>query len=140
MNAVSLARGIAYGAHAGQVDKAGEMYACHVQRVAARLDDPADQVVAWLHDVLEDTAVTVPDLIVAGIPANLIDTVRVLTHRRHEPREVYYDRIRVDPRAVRVKLADIADNTDPDRLAVLDSSTRERLVEKYAKAQAALSR
>lgn len=135
---IALARGIAFGAHAGQVDKSGNPYVGHLERVAERLDHPLDKVAAWLHDVLEDTAVQPHDLLTAGIPAELVDTVRVLTHRSREPRVDYYARIRQDPRAVRVKLADIADNSDPARLAVLDEATRERLTAKYAKTREAL--
>lgn len=144
----ALARRIAEEAHAGQVDKAGEPYIGHVSRVAARLDDPLDRAVAWLHDVLEDTDTTLLDLAYLGRCdadvgmsewSRVVGDVVVLTHRPNEPRSDYYARIRTSPRAVRVKLADIADNTDPDRLAQLDEATRTRLTEKYRKAREALT-
>lgn len=135
---LTLARGIAFGAHAGQVDKAGEQYVGHCQRVAARLTDPLDQVVAWLHDVIEDTPVGIRTLHDAGIPGDLVAAVVVLTHSPGEPRSSYYARVRGSHRARRVKLADIADNSDPDRLAQLDDATRGRLTVKYAQAREAL--
>jgi len=42
------------------------------------------------------------------------------------------------PIAVAVKRADLADNTDPARLAVLDEDTRRRLESKYARARGLL--
>jgi (p)ppGpp synthase/HD superfamily hydrolase len=136
---VALARRIATDAHDGQTDKAGEPYIGHVERVAARLDDPEDIAVALLHDVLEDTTLDHPDLIEAGIPVHLVADVLRLTHRSHEPRVDYYARVLTSERAVRVKLADVADNSDPARLSYLDGATRSRLVAKYAKARRILS-
>lgn len=146
----ALARRIAEEAHAGQVDKAGEPYIGHVQRVAERLDDPLDRAVAWLHDVIEDTGWTVVSLLNSRyqLPrdsqgqtwSDIVWDVKALTNRPNEPRANYYERINGQgPRAVRVKLADIADNLDPERLAQLDDATRVRLEEKYRKAQEALS-
>lgn len=135
----AVARRIATDAHAGQVDKLGQPYIGHVSRVAGRVQTEDQQVVAWLHDVLEDTTVTAGDLTAAGIPDRLIRGVEAITHRRHEPRVDYYARVRTDEIAVAVKLADIADNADPTRLALLDQATRERLTEKYRKARAAVT-
>jgi hypothetical protein len=137
---VSQARGIALAAHAGQVDKAGEPYYQHLDRVAARVSSSEAKIVAYLHDVLEDTQVTAETLIYAGIPPALVLVVKALTHRKNEPRMDYYARVLTGgDLAVEVKLADIEDNSDPARLAVLDLQTRERLEKKYAAARAALS-
>ncbi|GAB3683713.1 hypothetical protein [Angustibacter aerolatus] len=132
---VARARAIARRAHDGQTDKAGRPYATHPERVAARLDDPGDQVVALLHDVLEDRAGwDAARLVAAGIPGHLVTDVVALTHHPYEPRTRYVDRIRAaGPRAVRVKRADIADNSDPARLAALDETTQDRLRRKYAR-------
>lgn len=136
---VALARGIAIAAHAGQVDKAGEPYYQHLERVAERVFSSEAKTVAYLHDVIEDTDVTAEALIYAGIPPVLVLAVRALTHGKHEPRADYYARVlAAGDLAVEVKLADIADNSDPERLAVLDLRTRERLVKKYAEARAVL--
>lgn len=135
---IAKARKIAEQAHAGQLDKLGEPYIGHVSRVADRVHGGLDKAVAWLHDVVEDSEWGEADLMAAGMPAEAIASVLVLAHRPHEPRSDYYARIREDSRAVRVKLADIADNTDPQRMTGLDEVTRERLTAKYAKARAAL--
>jgi len=123
------AQRIATVAHAGQVDKAGRPYITHPARVAARVagDDHA-VAVAWLHDVVEDTTVTLADLR-EQFPAEVVAAVD----------DEYYARVRRVPLALTVKLADLADNSDPQRLARLDDATRERLVAKYARARAELT-
>lgn len=126
-------------AHAGQKDKAGLPYITHPRRVAARLDDPVLQLIALLHDVVEDTAWMLDDLHRYGVPGRVLLAVEVLTHPRGEPNEVYWARVRGNEDARQVKLADVADNSDPDRLDYLDDATRERLVRKYQRAAAALT-
>lgn len=137
---IDRARLIAEKAHAGQVDKAGCPYIEHVARVADRVEGGVEKAVAWLHDVLEDTILEAPDLRYKGMPEEVVQAVLALTHRPHEPRDVYYLRVKADRYALAVKLADIADNSDPARLAQLNDTTRERLTAKYAKARAELAR
>lgn len=133
------ARKIAEQAHSGQLDKSGNPYLGHVRRVVDRVDGGLDKAVAWLHDVVEDSKHWGEvELMAAGMPREVIVSVLALTHRPHEPREDYYARVRADECARRVKLADIADNSDPARLAMLDGPTRERLTRKYEKARQAL--
>lgn len=140
---------MAMAAHHGQLDKAGNPYIGHPSRVAGRvrkaMSDAARPdiyedaiVVAWLHDVVEDTDVTLADVQVR-FGLRVRDAVDAITHRRGEPRALYYARVRADEIALAVKLADIADNTDPQRLAALEPDVRERLVRKYDEALAALA-
>lgn len=141
---VSRAKALAHRAHAGQVDKAGRPYIEHVARVAAAVsDNPVDEAVAWLHDVFEDA----PDFVVANekeffsFPDEVMKSVIAITRTGHdlESDAFYYICIRMDVVALRVKLADIADNSSEDRLALLDEKTAARLRRKYAKAIAALT-
>lgn len=133
---VVAARAIATIAHRGQTDKGGNPYIDHPRRVAARMDTHAERAVAWLHDVLEDTDLTRDDLHDAGIPWYVIGDVELLTRSQEQRVEEYYEQLAGTARARRVKLADIADNTDPDRLALIeDDATVARLVRKYAKAR-----
>lgn len=137
---VGKARRLAETAHAGQVDKAGRPYVEHVGRVAAAVaDHPVSpglaQAVAWLHDVMEDCGLGELDLMAAGIPCEVVAAVEAITHRPYEPRVDYYARVRANELARVVKLADVADNSAPERLAALDDATRERLTEKYRKAR-----
>ncbi len=137
---VVVARAIATIAHRGQVDKAGQPYIDHPRRVAERVWDrytfvPEDVAAAWLHDVLEDTDITRDDLRATGIPWKVIDVVELLTRQDGQQPEEYYELIRGNHSARIVKLADIADNTDPNRLVLLDDETIARLTRKYAKAR-----
>lgn len=134
---VVAARAIATIAHHGQVDKAGNPYIDHPARVAEAVEGNArDVAVAWLHDVLEDTAVTAEALAAAGMPPSVMADVALLTRKEGQQPEDYYQMIRgTSLGARRVKLADIADNTNVDRLALLDDATIARLTRKYAKAR-----
>mgnify|MGYP001047544979 CR=1 FL=1 len=132
------AAAIARAAHRGQVDKAGRPYVEHPARVAARLagDDVAVSV-AWLHDVVEDSEVSLLGL-AEEFPVEVVRAVDALTRRAGESSERYYARVRSDALALRVKLADVADNSDPVRLAELDTEVRERLTRKYEHARLVL--
>lgn len=137
---VERAKELAYRAHAGQVDKAGRPYIEHVARVAAAVaDDPKAEAVAWLHDVIEDCEdfrEEVYDL----LPIDVLASVLAISRNVQFPNYVedYYERIKLDKMALRVKLADIADNSDESRLRLLDEATANRLHMKYAKARKAL--
>jgi (p)ppGpp synthase/HD superfamily hydrolase len=140
MDPITTADAIAAEAHAGQVDKAGMPYVGHVRRVASYVD-PADTdavVAALLHDVIEDTGIDAAELRDRGVAPAAIDAIELLTRRSDQPSASYYQRISEHPTAREVKLADLADNTDPDRLATLPESDRARLTQKYAGAYAAL--
>lgn len=135
---VERAKDLAHRAHAGQVDKAGRPYIEHVARVAAACaDDPEAEAVAWLHDVLED-AREYSRSVLSDFPARVTFAAMRLDRTSCDYR-AYYESIRGDPIALRVKLADIADNADESRLALLDEKTAGRLRRKYAKALAALA-
>jgi hypothetical protein len=97
------------------------------------------EAVAWLHDVLEDQP-EFDDEAFSVLPRKLFGHVLVLSrnHYSRDERDDYYSVIRKFPIALRVKLADIADNADEARLALLDEKTAARLRRKYAKARKAL--
>ncbi|WP_371615879.1 HD domain-containing protein [Streptomyces sp. NBC_00454] len=126
---------LARAAHEGQTDKAGRPYAEHLAAVAegvrARGGSDAQQAAAWLHDSIEDDALTPAWLESAGLPQSVKEMVLALTKRPGEPVEEYTARILATPGALLVKEADLAHNADPARLAVLDAPTRERLSVKY---------
>lgn len=129
---------VARAAHRGQVDKAGQPYAEHPARVSARVDGDVVKAAAWLHDVVEDTSVTLAQL-AEEFPPEVVAAVDAVTKRAGEPPAVYYARVAADPIAKQVKAADLADNSDPVRLAKLDGPTRERLTAKYEAARARLT-
>ncbi|MEU1162430.1 HD domain-containing protein [Streptomyces sp. NPDC090075] len=133
---------IARAAHAGQTDKAGRPYAEHLAAVAegvrARGGDPEQVAAAWLHDSVEDHAVTEEWLASAPLTPRTKAIVLALTKREGEAPEAYARRVLDTPGALLVKQADLAHNADPGRLAVLDAPTRDRLTEKYARMRALL--
>lgn len=137
---VARARDLAHRAHAGQVDKAGRPYIEHVARVAARVsDDPEAEAVAWLHDVLEDCAASFKNELLTNYPVTMFRAVQALTRCKGVSDRKYFRDIADNPVARRVKLADIADNADESRLALLDDKTADRLRRKYAKARKLLT-
>ncbi|MFH8528308.1 HD domain-containing protein [Streptomyces tendae] len=132
----------ARAAHAGQTDKAGRPYAEHLRAVAEgvrrRGGDEEQIAAAWLHDAVEDDALTEEWLAEAPLSRRTKDIVLALTKRAGEPPEAYAARILATPGARLVKEADLAHNADPARLAVLDGATRRRLTEKYTRMRALL--
>ena len=118
MATIETALQIAAAAHAGQVDKQGLPYILHPLRVMDAVDGLEAKVVAVLHDVVEDTAVTMEDLERAGFSAAILAAVRCVTHAEGETYADYVVRCKSDPIALRVKLADLADNTRLSRTIV----------------------
>ena len=124
---------LAYFAHHGQVDKAGLPYISHPLHLAEQMPDEMTTVVALLHDVVEDTTLTLEDLERGGFPPQAIHAIRLLTHERGVAYEEYIEKIAEDPIARTVKLADLKHNSDLSRLDVVSEKDRAR-VEKYARA------
>lgn len=114
---VNKAEQLAIKAHAGQKDKAGKDYfEAHVFVVAnGIIGDPIAKAVAFLHDTVEDTSVTIED-IRAEFPKEVADAVDVLTHRKGMSYAEYLWRIQQNRTAVKVKLSDLRSNMDTKRL------------------------
>lgn len=124
---VQRAQDLAVKAHQGQFRRDGVTpYSAHPRAVAAQVaDDPVAEAVAWLHDVLEDTAVTEEALRAQGLPDTVISSVRRLTRDPAVPYETYLAAIKADPVARRVKIADMHAN--------LADHPTEKQIEKYRK-------
>ena len=128
--AIQLAR----RAHEGQLDKSGRPYIAHPLRVMGTLRGEHERMAAVLHDVVEDTWVTLADLKARGCPEEVLAAVAAISKQPGEDQETYLSRVAANPIARAVKRADIADNMSPDRLARLDPATQERLRAKYESA------
>ena len=126
---------IAAKAHKGQVDKNGVAYITHPLAVAAQLGSLELKTIAILHDTIEDTNVTAEYLIECGIPKELVEVVQLLTKPKDEDYESYLKRVRENPMAKAVKLADLAHNTSPERANGLN----EKRKAKYALAKRILT-
>lgn len=143
---VQAARLIALDAHSGQVDKGGQRYDRHPERVAEAVAHlgPEYEAAAWLHDVVEDSDWTLADVADFSVQCGQIlppEVLRAVAALTKEPGEPYLDAVRraaADPIARAVKLADNADNSDRERLAALDPATAGRLRNKYGRARAVL--
>lgn len=134
MSTLERAIVIAAEAHAGQVDKAGAPYILHPLRVMLAVEGVEAKVAAVLHDVVEDTPWTLEELRAEGFGTDVVEAVDGLTRRSGE---VYLDfcrRAAGNEIARRVKLADLADNLDPDRLGALPEAHRS-LADRYRKAR-----
>ena len=139
-NEAGLERAIAIAAeaHAGQVDKGGAPYILHPLRVMLAMSEPDERIVAMLHDVVEDSDWTFEALREAGFSATVVKALRALTKVEGETYEASIQRAKANAIARRVKLADIADNSDLSRIAQPSTEDHWR-IEKYRRAAAALN-
>lgn len=124
---------ISITAHQGQVDKAGTPYILHPLRVMLACKTNEEQICAVLHDVIEDTSMTLEDLSKEGFSEHILNTIDALTRRSYETYGQFIERIMQDPIACKVKLADLADNMDLTRIANPTEKDYKR-VEKYRRA------
>lgn len=136
MNEVfETALAIAVEAHRGQKDKMGLSYILHPMAVASKVDTLELKTIAILHDTIEDTEVTAEYLLEKGIPQELVEAVVLLTKPEDEEYEHYVRRVKENPLAKAVKLADLAHNTDPSRAA----GSNEARMQKYERAKQILA-
>lgn len=124
---------LALQAHRGQRDKAGQPYILHPLRVMLAMDSEAERMTAVLHDVVEDSRVTLGELRRRGFPKRVVAAVDALTRRQGETYEAFIQRLKPNPLASKVKLADLKDNMDLSRLRAPKARDLERL-KRYRKA------
>lgn len=124
---------LCFSAHKDQKDKSGMPYVFHPFHLAEQMTDETTTVVALLHDVVEDSEYTLADLKKEGFTKEVLDAVKLLTHAKGENYLDYVARIKQNPIARAVKLADLAHNTDTTRLDAIDDKMLERY-EEYRKA------
>lgn len=130
---------IAVRAHHGQRDKAGQPYISHPLRVMLQMTTDLERIVAVLHDVVEDTPVTLARLKRAGFPQAVLDAVDCLTKREGESYDQSIQRAKSNAIARQVKLADLEDNLDLRRLPHVTEADQRRL-EKYRRSREELAR
>jgi (p)ppGpp synthase/HD superfamily hydrolase len=123
---------IAYDAHHGQVDYNGIPYIFHPLHLAEQMQDEVSCCAALLHDVAEDTTVTL-EMLAAEFPQEVIAVLRLLTHEKDTDYFDYVRAIKENPIARKVKLADLAHNSDQSRLSGsnLTEERKARLRVKY---------
>ena len=122
---------LCFSAHRDQVDKSGLPYVFHPFHLAEQMGDEYTTVVALLHDVVEDTPYTLGDLEEMGFPPQVLEAIGLMTHDESVPYLDYVSRIKGNPIARTVKLADLRHNSDLTRLDTVDERALAR-VQKYA--------
>lgn len=130
---IDIALTIAKKAHAGQVDKAGIDYIQHPLYVAGQVKTEQEKAVALLHDVIEDSDVTVDDLLVSGLSNEVVTAVQILTKKKGQSYQEYLEKVKSNNLARVVKLADLKHNSDLSRLKSVTDTDYER-VKKYKNA------
>lgn len=120
-------------AHQNQTDKAGLPYYLHPIHLAYQMTDENTIVTALLHDIVEDTDYTIENLIDMGFPEEVCNAVRLLTHSQGDSYMDYIHKIKDNPIARSVKLADLRHNSDLSRLHNVTEQDKRR-VKKYLKA------
>ena len=100
----------------GVRDKSGAPYVLHCLRAMMNVDSLEAKMVAVMHDLVEDTEVTIADLRERGFSASVVEAVELVTHRATDSYEDYVVRIKSNPIAREVKLADLRDNMDLPRV------------------------
>ena len=128
---------LCFKAHKDQVDKSGMPYVFHPFHVAEQMTDEVTTIVALLHDVVEDTDYTLEDIAAEGFGEDILKAVALMTHEDDVPYLDYVAKLKDNPIARAVKLADLAHNSDLSRIGEIDEETKQRL-EKYKKARAIL--
>ena len=118
---------IAIEAHEGQKDKVGKPYVLHPITVGFMGENEAEMIVGFLHDVVEDTSVSIEDLEKA-FDNGITDALRLLTHDKSEPYWTYVDRIKNSGNklALAVKTNDLKHNIIRGTIAGLDTSKHQK--------------
>ncbi|HKS15365.1 MAG TPA: GTP pyrophosphokinase [Pseudomonas sp.] len=137
MSTLERAIAVAARAHEGQRDKGGSAYILHPLRVMMRVQTAEQRIVAVLHDVLEDSGITLSDLAREGFKLKILAAVLALSRRKGETYEDFVVRVGDDPLARVVKLADLADNSDLSRIPCPGAADLDRLA-RYQQASAYL--
>ena len=127
---------VCFDAHKSDVDKSGMPYVFHPFHVAEQMDDEVSTIVALLHDVVEDHSDEYPLEVLErmGFGDEAMEALRLLTHKEGVAYMDYVREIKTNPIASKVKLADLAHNSDRSRLDTITPGDEER-IEKYKAAK-----
>jgi (p)ppGpp synthase/HD superfamily hydrolase len=127
MSNLGRAIAIAASAHQDQLDKNGTSYILHPIRMMLKMDGEEQMIAAVLHDVIEDTQWTIDQLRAEGFSDRIIHLVDLLSRKPLESYAEFIERVRTDPVAVKIKIADLEDNMDLTRLSEIKDVDISRL-------------
>ena len=119
MATIGRAIEIAVEAHKGQKDKAGMPYVLHPLRLMFKMESNNEKIAALLHDVVEDSDWTLDDLKKEGFNSDVIEAVSLLTRDEKDSYDEFVQKTVSNPISKNVKIADINDNLDLNRLNVI---------------------
>ena len=118
---------LSFEAHKEQVDKSDMPYVYHPFHIAEQMKDEDTTIVALLHDVVEDTDITVEDIRKMGFSEDVCEALSLMTHDENVPYMEYVKKLKKNPIAKAVKLADLKHNSDLTRLDAVDEKTLKRV-------------
>ena len=121
---------LCFEAHKDKTDQSNLPYVFHPFHVAEQMTDEKTTIVALLHDVIEDTSYTLQDLQELGFDQDVLEALALLTHDKNVPYMEYVAKIKPNPIARAVKLADLRHNSDLTRMDEITEAALKR-VEKY---------
>lgn len=138
MNQLEKAIAIALRVHEGQTDRYGQPYILHPLFVMLQMESEAEMTAAVLHDVIEDSETTLADLRQEGFSGEVLEAVRLMTHDETDSYEAYVRKLKPNPMARKIKLADLRHNMDIRRMDRVRTADTERL-ERYRSAWESLT-
>jgi len=123
---------LASGLFRDVTDKGGKPYILHCLAVMNGVDQSDDElmIIAVLHDVPEDTDMSISILRDCGFTERVVSALDCLTHRNNESYDDYIHRVATNSDAIMVKLADLRHNSNIMRMKGLRNKDFIRL-EKY---------
>jgi len=121
---------LALALHGDQTDKQGQPYLMHLLRVAGRCKTQYEMTIAILHDLVEDTPITM-EYIIDQFGVQVATAIDHLTRRDKEPYGSYIDRVRLNPVACLIKVIDLVDHLREEDKALLSPDLRARYRRAY---------
>ncbi|MCF6344887.1 MAG: hypothetical protein L3J00_00280 [Thiomicrorhabdus sp.] len=130
---------LACKAHKGQVDKADQPYILHPLRLMLKFKNKQEQVVAVLHDSIEDSDMTLEYLASCGFSQVTLDALDCLSKRKNEDYEIFINRVLTNQLAIKIKIEDIKDNLDLTRIKSINNEDLKRIFKYHNSLQKLLS-
>lgn len=118
-------------AHRGQLDKGGQPYIQHLVRVSQAQTDLRHQLLALVHDIIEDTETTFDELYEVGFDFKDVEVIKAMTKDDSESYEEYIERLSQNQDAIPIKIADLKDNMNFTRLKKINQEILDRSMTKY---------
>lgn len=133
MTTFKTAQNLVQKEFANKKDKGGNPYLCHLEYVASHGRNEEEKIIGLLHDLLEDTKVTIEELKEMGFSFFILETLKILTRNKTSSYDEYIDQIinSHNESALYIKKIDLEHNMDFTRCPNLDETTREKLQKKY---------